>query len=524
MAAALSGLLAALSLPAVVVTPWASYRLPDLGWLAWFAFVPLLFDLSRTASIVAAFRKGFAFGAVQFGMTLYWIVIAMHRYGEISLWASFLGLAVVIGITSLFPAAAAAGAVFLKRRGAPFGWAWILLTVSIEFLRHFFPFGGFPWSNLAYSQRSFLTLLQVLDLGGIHGILLLILLANVAIAEWMARPKGANTPQKGRFTRFASTVVFIFLMVAALTYGHFRLEAVRKSVASLPTIKIGIVQGNIPQEEKWIDERIDEIIDRHMELTERLQRKEPDLILWPEAAFPAVLPPEITKVAELRGLTVPLLMGVVRYDGVLPEDWPPKDETSFHLYNSAVLLEAEGVIDDRYDKVHLVPMGEYVPFQKYLPFLHQIAEDLSGFTRGSGFHLMEVGGAKFGVTICYEDLFPQISRSFTNQGAAFLVNLTNDGWYERSSAVFQHVDFSRYRAVENRRAMIRVTNTGVTAVFSPTGEVAATLPPFEEGTLSAEATLGGPFSFYARYGDWLAWACVAGAALVGVKALFVRRV
>lgn len=509
MAAVLSGLLSALSLPAVIVTPWASYPLPDLGWFAWFALVPLYSALAKTESKAAAFRKGFAFGVVHFGMTLYWMVIALHRYGEVSLFVSFLGLAAAVSLMAVFPAASAAVAVGLKKRGAPFGLAWILVFSVLEFLRVVFPLGGFPWANLAYSQRSFITLLQVLDVTGVAGLLLLILLANAALAE-IRRSK-------------VYAAVFLVLFAAVLGYGHVRLKTVRADAAARPQLKIGIVQGNIPQEEKWEDEKIDDIIDHHMKLTERLQTREPDLMFWPEAAFPAVLPPEITKIAELRGLTAPLLMGVVRFDGVMPENWPPKEEDSFRLYNSAVLLKPEGEIEDRYDKVHLVPMGEYVPFQSALPFLHAVAEDMSSFTPGGGLHLLEAAGRKFGVTICYEDLFPAISRTFTNQGAEFLVNLTNDGWYERSSAVFQHFDFSRYRAVENRRAMVRVTNTGVTAVFAPTGETLASLPPFEEGTLTSSVTAGGLATVYTRWGDWFAWVCVGAAALLWVWALTRRR-
>ncbi|HSA59838.1 MAG TPA: apolipoprotein N-acyltransferase [bacterium] len=521
MAAVLSGILTAFSLPAVLVTPWGSPRLPDLGWAAWLALVPLYFSLSRQdprLSPGAAFRKGFLYGFVHFGLTLYWIVIALHRYGEVSLAVSFLTLGAGVALMAFFPAGAAWGAVRLRERGAPFGASWLLLTVALEFLRNFVPFGGFPWSSLAYSQRSFTTLLQILDVTGIQGILMLILLANVGIAEICRRHRErANT-------RFAPALVFAGLLAASLVYGHFRLEEVRRDVAARPVMTVGIVQGNIPQEEKWLSEKIEAIIARHVALTEKLLQSSPELIFWPEAAFPAVLPPEVTRIQELEGVTAPLLMGVVRYDGVIPEDWPPKETDSFKLYNSAVLLKPEGEIDDRYDKVHLVPMGEYVPYQKLLPFLHGVAEDMSSFTVGRGFHLMDVEGRKFGVTICYEDLFPEISRTFTRAGADFLVNLTNDGWYERSSAVFQHFDFSRYRAVENRRAMVRVTNTGVTAVFDPTGEIrqGAVLPPFEEGTLLATVPLGGVASLYARWGDWFSWGCVAALVLL-IPKTFSRR-
>jgi apolipoprotein N-acyltransferase len=500
----------------VLVTPWGRPLLPDLGWIAWFALVPLYWSLSHRdprSSPASAFRKGFLYGLVHFGLTLYWIVIALHRYGEVSLGVSFLALGAGVALMAVFPAAAAWGAARLRDRGAPFGVSWILLTIALEFSKNVVPFGGFPWSSAAYSQRSFTTLLQILDVTGIQGILVLILLSNVAIAQTVRNLR----PRR-------SVLIFVVLFAATLTYGHFRLDRVEQDVAARPVMTVGIVQGNIPQEEKWVSEKIEEIIARHVALTDRVQASSPDLIFWPEAAFPAVLPPEVTRIRELQAVTSPLLMGVVRYDGVIPEDWPPKETDSFRLYNSAVLLKPEGEIDDRYDKVHLVPMGEYVPFQEAVPFLHHVVPSMSSFTSGRGFHLMSVDSRKFGVTICYEDLFPAISRVFTRAGADFLVNLTNDGWYERSSAVFQHFDFSRYRAVENRRAMVRVTNTGVTAVFDPTGEIrqGAVLPPFEEGTLLATVPLGGVSSLYTRWGDWFSWGCVAALVLL-VLMTFTRR-
>lgn len=491
MAAVLSGILSALSLPAVFVTPWATTPLPDLGWFAWFALVPFYVSVSR-ANPLSALLKGFIFGTVHFGITLYWIVIALHRYGEMSLLGSFLGLAAGVALMAVFPAAAAWGAAFLRNRGVSFGVAWVLLTILFEFLRNVVPLGGFPWSNLAYSQRSFQTLLQVLDVTGIHGLLLLILLANVALAEIRRRKEWA--------------VGFAVLLAGALVYGHFRLEAVGRDTDARPTLKVGIVQGNIPQEEKWVSEKIEEIIAHHVAMTAKVQEGA-DLLFWPEAAFPAVMPPEVTGIRELKGLKAPLLMGIVRYEGTLPEEGSSLKNT-FWLFNSAILLKPEGEIEDRYDKVHLVPMGEYVPLEEIVSFLGPLVPSMSSFTPGRGFHLLEIDGKKFGVTICYEDLFPEIARSFTRQGADFLVNLTNDGWYDRSSAVFQHFDFSRYRAVENRRALVRVTNTGVTAVFSPTGKVLASLPPFEAATLQAEVPLGGPVSLYTRWGDWLPWGCV----------------
>jgi len=216
----------------------------------------------------------------------------------------------------------------------------------------------------------------------------------------------------------------------------------------------------------------------------------------------------------------------VTYDGVIPTIWPPSPEdiknTGFHLYNSAILVRSGGLVTDRYDKQHLVPMGEYVPLKGVFGSLNQIVPSMSSFTPGHTFNVMDIGHSpatplRFGVTICYEDLFPSISRIFTRNGADFLVNLTNDAWYEYSSAVFQHFDFSRFRAIENRRTMVRATNTGVTGFFSPTGEVIKEAPIFKELILTAEIPLGGSTSFYTHHGDIFAWLCVVGFIFVIAK-------
>lgn len=518
LAAALSGILSALSLPA----SFDGWRFPESGWLAWVALVPLLLALQKTTSSKQSMRLGWVYGLAHYLITLYWVVIALHRYGDVSLWASILALLLLVFLMAAFPAAVCLAASPLARR---FSWTVVfpLTWTAFEFLRNYFPCGGYPWAGLAYSQHSFLTLLQVLDVTGVYGLVFLIVMGNAVVADCVVRGFRAQTHRK---TSFAPTAGFILLFVAAVTYGHFRLTSVRKMFAGAPSLKVAVVQGNIPQEEKWLKEKIEEIIARHVAWTKKAAEAAPDLIFWPEAAFPAVLPPEVTGIAELKDLKTDLLMGVVRYDGVIPEIWPPKEGDSFRLYNSAVLLKPEGEIEDRYDKVHLVPIGEYIPFEGWLPFLHEIVDAMGTFTSGDGFRLLGLEGKRFGVTICYEDLFPEIARAFTRQGADFLVNLTNDGWYNRSSVIFQHFDFSRFRAVETRLSMIRSTNTGVTGLFSPTGEVLASLPPFEEGILEGSIPLKSRTwspSFYTRYGDVFAWGCVLGSALLGVIAVKKER-
>ncbi len=492
----LSGLVSALALP----FSFGDIKFPDLEILAWFSFVPFYISIHH-ASLKSAFYRGVVFGVGYFTLALYWIYIALHTYGEVSIWSSLLGVGLAVFLLGFFVGVAAFSAVWIQKQGVPLALSFPVVWVGLDFLRSYFPFGGFPWASVAYSQRSFLTFLQILDITGIYGILFLLTLSNAVLGELIL------FFQKKRF--FPNKLVFLFLslMVSVFVYGHFRLNSLRKNLVSQQKLQVLMIQGNIPQEEKWLEEKTDEIVARYIFLTQKGEsEKYSDLILWPEAAYPGVLSPNLTQVDLLKNFKAPLLMGVVTYEGEIPEEWPPSDEAirDFRMYNAAALVEPGGTISGWYHKNHLVPMGEYVPFQKALFFLHKIVPSFTSFTPGRNLNLIH----KFGVTICYEDLFPSISRSFTKKGADFLVNLTNDGWYDRSSAIYQHYDFSRFRAIENRRAMVRVTNTGVTGTFGPTGEVIDQLPPFQEGILQGEIPVGGPLSFYTRFGDIFAWGCI----------------
>ncbi len=501
----LSGILTALAFP----TSIDGFRLPDLGILAWISLVPLYLYL-REVSPTRAFQATFLFGTTFYGICFYWFFIAMHHYGEIPVWGSLLGLLVVVVIITSFAALATSLSVWMSSKGnLPLALTFPLAWIAQDYARNFIVVGGFPWSSLAYSQRSFLTLLQILDLTGIQGLTFLILLSNVLVGElvcWLRKRRGFPA---------VPAVLFLALFTLSLANGRIRLGQVRKDLSSRERLRVAMIQGNIPQEQKWMEEKIEEIIARHIVLTEEANKEHPDLIVWPEAAYPAVMPPDLIQVDLLKELQKPLLMGVVTYEGTIPDLWPPKpDDSSFAMFNSAVLIEPRGYIAGQYNKVHLVPMGEYIPLKPLFFFMDKISPSFSSFTPGKEFNLLGEGKRKFGVTICYEDLFPEISRTFVRKGADFLVNLTNDAWYDRSSAVFQHFDFSRFRAIENRRAMVRATNTGVSGFFSPTGEVIASAPVFEEAYVVANIPLGGPKSFYTRLGDLFTWGCVIVLGLI----------
>jgi apolipoprotein N-acyltransferase len=229
-------------------------------------------------------------------------------------------------------------------------------------------------------------------------------------------------------------------------------------------------------------------------------------------------------------LGVPLLLNIMTHDGDWPPRWPPSAldaEKGFALFNSAILVSKDGSVQGQYRKYHLAPFGEYVPlrrlFKSFGTFALREADFSAGkvlrpipFQTGRGFRTM-------GIMICLEDMFPEIARRYARHGADLLVNLTNGGWYGGSSAVFQHFDYSRYRAIENRRSLARATNTGVTAVISPTGEILAEAPPFSESAILASVPLGGPSTLYTRWGDLPGFACLAAFGALLLSSFFVRR-
>jgi len=469
---------------------------PDWGPLAWVALIPFYLSLSEIFSGKQAFRLGLILGMLLYGISLYWIFIALHVYGEISVVVSLVAMAILV----LILAAYLGGAVFisyhLRQRGLPLAVGFPLAWVLQDWVRNFFPLGGFSWSSLVYSQGDFLSLLQIADLTGPYGVTFLILMVNALLGEV------AIFLQRRRPFPKALLLTVLALVGGGLFYGILRTRTVERVFERLPEKKLVLIQGNIPQEEKWMEENVEAVIRRHAALTEEAEaRHQPQLILWPEAAYPALLPPGLTDVGIVDTLKTPLLLGAVTYEGVLPEEWPPPRGSDFRLYNSAVVIDPGGVIRGRYHKNHLVPIGEYVPMERILFFIEKIVPGIASFTPGGNLNLLEAADLKLGITICFEDLFPEISRAFVRQGADLLVNLTNDAWYERSSAVLQHLEFSRLRAIENRRYLVRATNTGMTAVFDPIGRIIAEAPLFEEAILPATVRIGGPETFYSRFED-----------------------
>lgn len=367
----------------------------------------------------------------------------------------------------------------------------------------------------AYSQGTFLSLFQWVDITGVYGLNILIYLVNGLLAEMIMafRGRGEKDHLLNRF------VVFALLGMISFFGNYGRQRGVENDISAGATVRIALVQGNIGQEMKWDPKKAMEHLRRYLSLSDRAVADGADLVIWPETAYPYTvdLSTLSSKPAfDREGLPVPILFGAV---GEMPtaDDEAPAPVAPPLIYNSAFLAERDARIRQAYHKQHLVPFGEYIPMKKWLTFARSLTTAVGDMTPGDKFILLETGPLKIGTLICYEDIFPDIARGFAKTGANLLVNLTNDAWYGDSSAQHQHLVFSQFRALETRRYLLRATNTGVTAVINPQGEVLYHLRPFTEDILLKGAALSDDKTLYIILGDFVGW----GAAIFSVAVLFV---
>jgi apolipoprotein N-acyltransferase len=283
------------------------------------------------------------------------------------------------------------------------------------------------------------------------------------------------------------------------------------------TVRVAVVQGNIPQAVKWDAAFKAETLSIYGQLT-RAAAPGTELVVWPEAAMPAYVrfePGALRWLTDLAAdVRVPLLVGVPDAE---------QDGRRVRYLNSAFLVESTG-LRGRYDKMHLVPFGEYVPLKRLLFFVEAIAAEIGDFTPGRQVAIFPLEGAPFGTVICYEVIFPDLFRRFVAEGASFMTNITNDAWFGDSGGPVQHLAMVPLRAVENRIAIARAANTGISAFVLPSGAIESTLPLGARGTLRAELPLRQGHTFYTRFGDVFAYACAAltAAALLGGLAVGSR--
>ena len=457
-----------------------------MGWLAWVAFVPWILWLEE-CSPRRAFLSGYWTGLIFFGGTIWWV-------GHVTV----PGAVLLPAVLALF---FAAWGLFARRvfRTAPF-WSPLLLPaawVVLEYLRSHL-FTGFGWNLLAHTQWNWIPIIQIASVTGVWGVSFLIVFVNGALCCFLRKrwkPLGAAG----------------FLLAAVWSYG-----VIFEPVTSMEEkVRVAALQGNVPQAQKW-DEAFQEATwKRYEELVAKAVKLEPDLIVWPETSVPGYWedPAVKERLAEIaRSAGVEMLVGL-----------PTEDPESGLPYNSAVLLSRDAEGKARYSKIHLVPFGEFMPLKPVFDWLKRFYP-IADFAPGREWTVFSnrTGDVvrPFSVLICFEDLFPEMARRFTREGAGWLLVITNDAWFGRSAASLQHLQASVFRAVENRVWVVRAANTGWTGFVDPQGRrlpPPAQVPRFRPGVAEAELKISPwPPSFYTRWGDWFPILCLGltGLALI----------
>ncbi len=422
------------------------------GFLAWGALFFILQAARQAPHAAKAFRLGYVCGLVFFLPGLYWL---RHVAFPACVFA-VLFEALFIGFFALL--------IYWGRRFTPGLYSIIWMAGSwtlVEWLRTEIPVLGFGWHLLAYSQSFYPVILQSANTVGVYGLGFAIAAVNACgVNAWEMRVRAAEPQGKIRLFFIAGGVPLIVGLIAA--HGFYQLSRPENGGEQL---RMALVQSNIPEAIKWRPEAKDRILEVQMKLTQLASFDSPDLVVWPEASFPGYFnrDAEAAQVRELaQKIHAPILIGSPHYekDGV--------------YYNSAYLVRGPEAAEERYDKMRLVPFGEYVPFKFALGWLMPLADafGVGDFSAGQTFKLFRLyDDVPFGVMICFEDIFPHIARRFVESGARFLVVITNDSWFGRTAAPYQHLAASIFRAVETGVPVVRTANTGVSALISARGRV-----------------------------------------------------
>jgi apolipoprotein N-acyltransferase len=499
-----SGLLLVLAFPPLNVYP-----------VAFIALVPLLLSL-QGKDLKAAFYLGMMSGFIYFLGTVYFVSHSMHVYGYVPVVITLFAVVVLCMYLALYVGVFSLLFRYLRDKSQmPASIIAPLLWVSLEFLRTY-ALTGFPWSVLGYTQYTFLTLIQIADITGIYGISFLVVAVSGMLSDIILYRREQNSKSPGVRWPVAASIVFTsIIIIFTLFYGVAKLDVEENK----EQIKASVIQGNIPQDHKWDLEFQHDVIRRYQELAKEANAENPDLIIWPESALPFIFGYQEALTGDVvefqKQLGSYLLFGSVTGKG--------GTQKSSRLANSAVLLSPQGDVLSIYDKMHLVPFGEYVPLKKFLPFIEKIVMAVGDFEPGKEYVVMDTPFAKIGNLICYEIIFPGLVREFVVRGANVLVTITNDAWFGRTSAPYQHFSMAVFRAVENRVPVVRSANTGISGFIDAKGRIVNKSEIFVEASLTETVPLGKDKSMYTKVGDVFAWLCMAGSLLMIVIRIFQGR-
>ena len=496
-----------------------------LGWwpLLFFSLIPLL-AVALYCPARLAFQAGFLSGFVYHILTLHWIVLVLGRYGGLPTPVGFGAMLLLSAYMGLYTGLFCVLLSFLSGRWqrrersiASLIWTAPVLWIGLEYLRGML-FTGLPWLDIGYGLYREPMLMQSADLGGHALVGFALVLANGIAFAMLARTRSAECGDQHNRRRpllLASCLLFFLF-----GYSYVRYQALPSLYGHGPEARVAVVQGNIRQDEKWSRAKKQETVAIYTRLSRRaLAGQATDLLVWPETALP-FYPQQDPLVREVQQLVrqekVYLLTGAPTYR---PHRDGPDDKPQYRYYNSALLFGPDGKVVDGYAKQHLVPFGEYVPLKKLLFFLAPLVENSGDFSPGKSARPLVLGDRlRLGILICFESIFPDIARSEVRAGANLLVNLTNDAWYGRSSAPYQSLAMAVFRAVENKRSLLRAANTGISALVEPSGKIIVRSQIFVPAVLRGKVPVLEQQTVFVRGGYMFGTICLAM-----VPVLLIRR-
>jgi apolipoprotein N-acyltransferase len=502
----------------------ASFPKFDLGFLAWVGLLPLLVTINEK-SLKYSFLLSFASGIVFFLGIFSWILV-VPKYTLIHhlLLAIYLGSYFgVFGLIFSF-ISGRSGKTFALF-GVPFIW------VSLEYIRSNLSFLALPWGLLGHSQYQYPLVVQIASFAGTYSISFLIVMVNCALTVIILpllyrSEKHALFSNKGRKSFVIATAS---LVVFTLIYGKLIMS--QKVIGK--EIKVSVVQGNIEQAKKWDPVYAQEIMQTYARLTQEASKDQPAIIIWPETATPGLITQDPSLHTEVKKIaketSAYLIIGSAQH-----QKFKGEGEKRYKYFNSAFLIHPDFQVlrHQRYHKIHLFPFGEYLPYKETLPWSLINVRESGNYAPGKEWTVFNLPESRFAVTICWENIFPDLFRQFVKRGAQFMVNITNEAHFGRTAAPYQLAAISVFRAVENRVFVVRCANTGISCIIDPHGRIVDRVKDgdgqdvFVQGWLNGSVIPLDSKTFYTRYGDWEVWVSVLGTVMfltIAVIKRFKRR-
>jgi apolipoprotein N-acyltransferase len=489
----LSGVLFSLAFPSAAI-----------GWLAFIALAPLVVAVVRAGSTREAFVQGWLAQTTAWLLMVPWVVRVMSHYGGLPVFVGvllFVAMAAILGLYgglfAFLVRGLRLGVAFLPWLYVPLAWA------AVEYLRTYL-LTGFPWNLIATAIVDYTSLIQIDRFAGPYLVGALIVFPSAVVAWWVSQKPA----------QIVRVLVGGSLGILALVWwgtGLVASKLIARPNAS-PAVTAALLQPNISQEMRWDDENVLAIYQKMIAMTERAAGNGATVVIWPESTVPLSYTQTgfyRDSIEQLsRDRRIDIILGSVATDPSKPG----------RLWNSAFLVSG-GTTIGHYDKIRLVPFGEYVPLRRVLFFAEKLVRAVGEFEFG-GNDIPLRGRLTYGPAICYEVVFPQITRTQIRNGADVLVTITNDAWYDGTSAPAQHLWQARLRAVEGDRYLLRAATTGISASIDPTGRILESIPMGRDGIIYAKFQPRKALTPYIRFGDWFAWLAMA-VLLIGL--FYARR-